>query len=102
MKSRNKPLQIVQLFHVEASEQHREERTEGRRESGERADERAKYHDPSHGERDEDYGEGHAEVFEVLARHSQRLGELTDVFVEPEQAQELDVDEKDDSSHDVG
>ena len=55
-------------------------------------------HEARDGEGREDDDEGDGEVLEVLARHAQRLGELADVFVEAQQAQELDVDEEDDGA----
>ena len=91
-------VEIVKLLQVEAAEQHGEERAESRQERGEGADEVAEDHEAGDGEGREDDDEGDGEVLEVLARHAQRLGELADVLVEAQQAQKLDVDEKDDGA----
>lgn len=45
-----------------------------------------------YGERSENDEERCSEVVEISTRHPQRLRELTDVFVESQQAEELDVD----------
>ena len=56
----------------------------------------AEDHETGYGERSENDEERCSEVVEISTRHPQRLRELTDVFVESQQAEELDVHEEDD------